>query len=90
MRIQYKDSHGVPAFSVEAENEQDKEIISTFINFERNNQDYKFWMHSSCFTQGKTISFYFGYANPKEFKKYLKKESVFKRVWKAMRKALTS
>jgi hypothetical protein len=81
----YCDSHGTPAFSVKAENQQDKELISHFMSFGEQNKQYHFWLHSSCWTDGKAESFFFGYHNPEQMKKYLKKENVFRRIWKAIK-----
>lgn len=62
MKIRYVDSGGTPLMVVEAENEQDRQIISLFVHFGERNKDYKFHQHSYCYELDKGIkSFNFGY-----------------------------
>ena len=62
MKIHFKYNYGDPMFVVEAETEQDKEILTLF----QNQGDYrgkKFVTHSCSFSDSKVISFCFGWTN---------------------------
>lgn len=78
MKIRFADG---PQFVVEAENDQDRQILKMFVDYGYKNNQI-FHLHGSCYSLdlGGITSFNFGYVKP------FKKKSWFKRLIDKIRK----
>lgn len=66
MKIEFKSSHGTPQFIVSAENDQERQVLSMFIDWRDKHQENRFHMHGYCYScdHSAVTSFNFGYVKP--------------------------